>query len=315
MSPKLSKPPIVVILGPTAVGKTELAIQLAERTGGEIVSVDSRLFYVGMDIGTAKPTPEERSRVPHHLIDVCSPDDTWSLGVFQTEARKAIRGIHQRGRLPILVGGTGQYLQGLLEEWTVPELPPNEALRNILMQWSEEVTPAGLHKRLAYLDPSAAEKIDARNVRRTVRALEVIFCTGVRFSDQRQKRESDYAILKIGLKRPREELYDRIDRRVDRMIENGLIDEVIGLLNAGYSPKLPALSAIGYREIIDYLYGRLTREEAVRLIKRQTRQFVRRQSNWFKENDPDIHWLDMGDAPLIKAEKLMIEFRGNHEQR
>lgn len=311
---RLNKSPLIVLIGPTASGKSELAIQLAERIGGEIVSADSRLFYRGMDIGTAKPSHEEQKRVPHHLIDVCRPDETWSLAVFQREARRVIHEIHARGNFPILVGGTGQYVQGILEEWRVPPTPPNNVLRAILTSWASEITPQGLHSRLAVLDPAGAAQIDPRNTRRTIRALEVIFSTGRRFSEQRQKQEPEYSILKIGLKRPRSELYERIDRRIDVMLERGLIDEVRDLLSAGYPPDLPAFSAIGYREIIDYLYGRSTLEEAIRLMKRQTRQYVRRQANWFKDSDPEIHWIEMADSPLQKAEDLISTWKGKFHE-
>lgn len=313
MSP-CNKPPVIVILGPTAVGKTQLSIELAEKMNAEIISADSRLFYIGMDIGTAKPNLVERTRVKHHLIDVCMPDETWSLAVFQKYARATILNIQERGKLPMIVGGTGQYLQGLLEEFSVPEIPPDTRLREMLTRWGNEVSPERLHQRLGILDPEAALRIEPRNLRRTVRALEVIFHTGRKFSILRQSHPSPYSIIKIGLIRPRADLYERIDQRVENMFEAGLVNEVLGLLKQGYSPKLPALSAIGYREVIDYLWGRSTEEEAVRLIKRQTRQFVRRQANWFKQDDPTIHWLDMEDYPVEKAERMIREFLSQQGQ-
>ncbi len=289
--------PLIVIVGPTAVGKTELSIRLAEKVGGEIVSVDSRYFYRGMDVGTAKPTPEEMARVPHHLIDVANPDEVWSLALFKQAAREAIELIHQRGNLPFLVGGTGQYVQAVIEDWQIPEQAPDPRLRTILTQWADEIGPDALHAKLALIDPAAAQKIMASNVRRTIRAFEVFFHTGKRFSEQSQRHGSPYSLLKIGLKRPRSELYERIDLRIEQMFEVGFLQEVEGLLKQGYDPDLPSLSAIGYREAIAFLQGKISLEEAKMLMKRITRQFVRRQSNWFKESDETIHWFDMQINP------------------
>jgi tRNA dimethylallyltransferase len=282
--------PLVVIVGPTAVGKSEISLLLAERLDGEIISADSRLFYRGMDIGTAKPTLEDRQRVPHHLIDVADPDETWSLAVFQGAAKAAIEGIHRRDHLPFLVGGTGQYVQAVIEGWTIPPQRPEQRLRKALERWGEEIGFEALHARLARLDPAAAEKIDYRNTRRTVRAFEVILSTGQLFSTQRSKVPSPYSTLVIGLQRPRAELYARIDARIEGMLAAGLIDEVKGLLAKGILPESAALSAIGYREITAYLLGQTSLEVAVMLVKRHTRQFVRRQANWFKANDTGIHW-------------------------
>lgn len=286
------KPPLVVILGPTAVGKTEIAILLAERLNGEIVSADSRLFYRGMDIGTAKPGVEERALVPHHLIDVADPDQVWSMAMFQEAAILAINTIHNSGHLPFLVGGTGQYYRAIVDGWALPKVKPNPKLRSVLEHWAEEVTPQGLHDRLQILDATSAEQIDARNLRRTIRALEVILSTGKRFSEQRGQQKNLYYTVTIGLFRPRDELYKRIDLRIEKMIEAGLVSEVQSLLNRGYSSDLPTLSAIGYHEIIDYLAGKISLEEAIALMKRRTRIFVRRQANWFKSTDQSIHWYD-----------------------
>lgn len=284
------RPRLVVLVGPTAVGKTELAIQLAERLPAEIISADSRLFYTGMDIGTAKPTLEDRLRVRHHLIDVTPPDQTWNLAVFQQAAHEAILDILNRGSLPLLVGGTGQYIHAVLDGWHTPEVEPDPALRKVLHHLAEKTGPQVLHQRLAMLDPEAAANIDYRNVRRTVRALEVIFTTGVRFSAQRQRRTSSYQALVIGLTRSRPELYARIDARIQAMLAAGLVDEVRELLGKGYAPDLPAFSAIGYREMIAHIKGKISLAEAVELIQRQSRVFVRRQANWFKLDDPTIHW-------------------------
>ena len=296
---KDSRPPLLVILGPTAVGKTAFSIRLAARLGGEIVSADSRLFYRGMDIGSAKPSLEERAGIPHHLIDVADPDETWSLSRFQQEAQRALADIHARGALPILVGGTGQYIRAVIENWDPPPAA-REGLREILQTLSEAHPPEWLHERLRILDPGAAASIDPRNRRRVVRAVEVILTTGKRFSEQRRRGESPYRLLLIGLKRPRPELYERIDKRIERMFAEGFLDEVQRLLDAGYAPTLPAMSAIGYRQAAAVLRGEMSLDEAKRQMKRQTRIFVRRQGNWFKENDPSIHWLEAGKAEIVE---------------
>ncbi len=285
-----NKPTLILIVGPTAVGKTELAIRLAENLNGEIISADSRLFYKGMDVGTAKPSREELVRVPHHLIDIVDPDQTLSLGVFQQKANNIISDIHARSKLPFLVGGTGQYVRAVTEGWMPPEVVPNEKLRDELEKMKEERGIEWLHARLANLDSEAASKIDARNYRRTIRALEVIFTTGKKFSEQRGQGDSPYHLISIGLARPREELYRRVDERIDLMFANGFIDEVRGLLAQGYSAELPSMSAIGYRECVKVIKGELTVEQARAEMKRITRIFVRRQGNWFKGSDPNIHW-------------------------
>jgi tRNA dimethylallyltransferase len=299
------RPPLVVIVGPTAVGKTEISIQLAERLAGEIVSADSRLFYRGMDIGTAKPDLSQRARVPHHLVDVADPDQAWSLAVFQRAAYQAIAEIHARGRLPFLVGGTGQYVRAVTEGWQIPKVRSSPPLREALEDWAAEIGPNGLHDRLAALDPKAAARIDYRNLRRTVRALEVILRTGQQFSAQRSKDIPPFRSLQVGLTRPRKELYARVDARIDAMLSNGFVDEVRELLSQGYSPDLPTLSAIGYREIVAHLEGKTSFPEAVKLIKRHTRQFVRRQANWFKEDDPSIHWFRVEPRTVGEIEQLI----------
>lgn len=284
------KLPLVVIVGPTAVGKTSLSIALAERLDGEIVSADSRLLYRGMDIGTAKPTREEMGNVPHHLIDVANPDEVWSLALYQRQAYRIIDAIHAKGKLPFLVGGTGQYVRSIIEGWQIPPQKPDHSLRDVINQWVETIGADGLHHRLSILDPEAARRIDYRNVRRTVRALEVILKTGKRFSTLRRKQESPYLPIILGIERPREELYERVDQRIDQMLDASLVEEIKGLLEAGYSPELPTMSAIGYGELIGYINGETTLDEAITLIKRNTRIFVRRQANWFKPDDPRIKW-------------------------
>jgi tRNA dimethylallyltransferase len=296
-----NKPLLILIVGPTAVGKTELAIRLAEKLNGEIISADSRLFYKGMDVGTAKPSHEELARVPHHLIDIVNPDETLSLAVFQQEAQAVIADIHARNKLPFLVGGTGQYVRAVTEGWTPPEVTPNEKLRDELEKMKEERGVDWLHDKLRGLDEEAADKIDPRNYRRTIRALEVIFTTGRKFSAQRGQTESPYDLISIGLARPREELYRRVDERIDLMFANGFIDEVKSLLAKGYSAELPGMSAIGYRECIRVIDGELTIEQAKAEMKRITRVFVRRQGNWFKESDPNIHWFHPENEEDIEA--------------
>ena len=299
--------PLIIIVGPTAVGKTAVSINLAEYFSGEIISADSRLFYRGMDIGTAKPKKDELRRVAHHLVDVSNPNQVWSLVKFQEAAYQAINDILRRGKIPFLVGGTGQYIFSIVEGWEIPEAKPNPALRRILADLAKKVGPDKLHKRLGEIDPEAASRIEPQNVRRTIRAFEVILITGKKFSAQRIKSGSPYKNLILGIHRSRTNLYDRIDRRIETMLENGFIDEVKNLLKEGYSPNLPPLSAIGYRQIIRYLEDDISLDQAVMLMKRLTRQYVRRQSNWFKKGDPRIHWFDANSnlqedmARLIKG--------------
>lgn len=300
-----SLPPLIVIIGPTAVGKTEIAIRLAERLSGEIVSADSRLFYRGMDIGTAKPSLVDRQRVPHHLIDVADPDEVWSLARFQREARWVIGEILTRNRLPFLVGGTGQYVRAVTQGWQPPTVKPSPRLRNALESWAREIGEKGLHDRLYVLDADAAEKIDFRNLRRTIRALEVILSTGERFSEQRGQSPPIYDLLQLGLSRPRPELYARVDQRIHSMFEAGFIEEVRSLLEMGYAPNLPTFSGIGYREVSAYLQGKITLDEAIAQMKKATRIFVRRQANWFKPDDPDIHWFDVDEHTVEKMEQTI----------
>ncbi len=300
-----NKPPLILIVGPTAVGKTELAIQLAERLNGEIVSADSRLFYRGMDIGTAKPTREEMARVPHHLIDIADPNEILSLAVFQQKASEIIADVHTRSKLPFLVGGTGQYVRAVIQGWSPPEVEPDEALRAKLEREKEENGIYWLYDKLKSMDPEAAEKIDARNYRRTIRALEVILTTGTKFSEQRRQGESPYHLISIGLIRPRAELYERVDKRIDVMFVDGFLDEVKSLLAKGYSPSLPTMSAIGYRQCIRVINGELSEEQARAEIRRATRIFVRRQANWFKETDPNIQWFRVEEGVGKQIESLI----------
>ncbi len=294
-------PLVVILLGPTAVGKTATAIQLAQSLHGEVVSADSRLLYRGMDIGTAKPTVSEQGGVPHHLIDVADPDETWSLRTYQLAAFQAIETAMAADHLPIVVGGTGQYVRALTEGWRIPPQPPIPGLRATLENIAADLGPAQLHERLAAIDPAAAANIDPNNVRRTVRAMEVILGSGKRFSEQRRRIPLPYRYCQIGLTLPRDQLYARIDRRIDHMLDQGLVAEIQTLLDAGYSPDLPAMSAIGYREIASHLQGEISMEEAIVRMRRRTRQFVRRQANWFKPADPEIFWLVADEFAVDRA--------------
>jgi tRNA dimethylallyltransferase len=295
----------LVIVGPTAVGKTALALHLAEALDGEIVSADSRLFYRGMDIGTAKPTPQERARVPHHLIDIAAPDETVGLAEFQRRAIAAIAGIHARGRLPLLVGGTGQYVRAVVEGWRVPRVPPDPRLRAELEAQARREGPAALHERLAQLDPEAARRIDARNVRRVIRALEVCLLTGRPISAQQRKQPPPYRTLWIGLTMARAALYARADRRIEAMMEAGLEDEVRRLVEAGYRWELPAMSGLGYIQFKPYFEGQATLEDVVVEIKRATRRFIRHQYNWFRLSDPAIRWFDGATTTAEEIEAVV----------
>ena len=291
--------PLVAIVGATAVGKTELSLRIAEEIGAEIVSADSRLFYRGMDIGTAKPSLGDRARVVHHLIDVADPDESWTLAIYQEAARDAIADIHRRGRLPMLVGGTGQYVRAVIEGWLPPAQVPDARLRTVLEEWGRQIGPLELYRRLAVLDPAGASLNEASNLRRTVRSMEVILSSGQRLGEQRGKSQPPYRLLMIGLRRPRSELYTRVDARIDAMLQAGFLDEVRDLLDQGYSPDLPTLSAIGYREMIAHLQGQMTLDEVVLLMKRYTRRYIRQQSNWFRDTDERIHWFDLDEDPPI----------------
>lgn len=284
---------LVVVVGPTAVGKTDIAIELADELYGEIISADSRYFYRGMDIGTAKPNGAQLSRVNHHLINVADISDNWSLAVYQKAVISAIDEIIQKGKLPFLVGGTGQYIRAIIEGWQIPAKAPDPDIRNVLENWINKSGAEALHKKLSVIDPVAAKKIDYRNKRRTIRALEVIFHTGKKFSDQRTKGKPDFKYKIIGLNRDRRQLYDRIDKRIDAMFAAGFVDEVKALLEKGYSKKDPPMSAIGYPEVIQLIEGSLELNECINQIKKKSREFVRRQANWFKSTDERIKWFDV----------------------
>jgi tRNA dimethylallyltransferase len=287
---------LVAIVGPTAVGKSEIAIQIAVELQAEIVSADSRLLYRGMDIGTAKPTPAQRELVSHHLIDLAEPTENWSVAQYKRHADQAIDRIHSRDRLPLLVGGTGQYVTAVLEGWTPPPKAETEALRREFESFAEIHGAEALHAHLAAVDPDRAAQLDPANVRRVARALEIYEVTGNKASELTGAQPPSYPILRLGLTLPRDELFARIDARIDRMIQDGLVDEVQRLLDQGLSPDHPPMSAIGYRQIADYLLGSVTLEQSVRKMRRLSRQLVRRQANWFKADDARIDWYDVDES-------------------
>ncbi len=281
------------IVGPTGVGKSRLAIQLAQALGGEIVNADSRQIYRYMDIGTAKPTPQERAIVPHHLIDIASPNENFSLAQYQQLAIRTIEDIQQRDKLPIVVGGSGQYVWSVLEGWGIPQVAPNPEFRQGLEERASMGEGDKLHNELNAVDPEAAEQIDPRNVRRTIRALEVFNETETPFSRLKHKEAPPFNIFVIGLTADREELYLRIDSRVDRMIEEGLVDEVKRLVSRGFDFNMPAMSSIGYRQIGLFLSGELTLPGAIQQIKFETHRLARQQYTWFQLEDTRIHWFDI----------------------
>ncbi|MEK7354651.1 MAG: tRNA (adenosine(37)-N6)-dimethylallyltransferase MiaA [Chloroflexota bacterium] len=287
---------LVAIIGPTASGKSQLALRLAQQFNGEIVSADSRQVYRLMDIGTAKPGGDEMSIIPHYLIDIINPDEDFSLAQYQQLAYQSIADIQQRHKLPLLVGGTGQYLWAVVEGWKIPEVAPDLEFRQRLEGRAAQGETDQLYQELAQIDPDAAQRIDRRNVRRVIRALEVARNSEVSSTQPQLKISPPFNTLIIGLTTERKELYRRIDQRVDRMIEQGLVDEVKRLVEMGYDMALPSMSGIGYKQLGQYLGGELTLEAAVQQIKTETHRLVRRQYNWFRLKDERIKWFDIGDA-------------------
>lgn len=289
--------PLLVIVGQTAVGKTALSLLLAAQFNGEIISADSCLFYRGMDIGTAKPSLAERTAVPHHLIDICNPDETLSLGAFQKLAVEVIGTVHGNGRLPILVGGTGQYVKAVVEGWGIPEVAPRPPLRAAL----EQMGGNELARWLKMLDPVTAVRLDSRNVRRVIRALEVTLVTGRPISQLQKKNPPPYQLGMIGLYRERAEQYARIDARVEQMMAEGLLAELERLKEMGYGRRLPAMSSLGYQQLWAYLDGEMTLAEAVARIKFETHRFARHQAAWFHRDDPAINWFDASQPDVATA--------------
>ena len=283
------------------MGKTALAVRLALELGGEIISADSRQVYRYMDIGTAKPTPEQRAAVPHHLIDVVDPDEEYSLAVFLRQAHAAIQDIQYRSKLTFLVGGTGQYIRGLLEGWKVPEVPPDWELRRTLEERARQQGPAALYEDLVRLDPAAARRIDPKNARRVVRALEVRQALGDGHSSEPKRLAPQFEAVVFGLTLDRAALFQRIDDRGDRMIEAGWVAEVERLLSRGYHDGLPSMSSLGYRELAQHLSEKASLEEAVAEIKGNTRRFARQQYAWFRLGDERIRWVQASPEGFLEA--------------
>ncbi|MDI6709107.1 MAG: tRNA (adenosine(37)-N6)-dimethylallyltransferase MiaA [Bacillota bacterium] len=311
MGAEQRRPPLGVITGPTATGKTAVSIALAERLarGAEIVSADSMMVYRGMDIGTAKPSRVEMRGIPHHLIDVAEPDEPFSVARYRELAEAAVAGILARGRLPLLVGGTGLYIRAVLDEYHFAA-PPDEGLRRELADAVRHHGPEWLHARLAEVDPVRASAIHPRNVRRVIRALEIFRKTGrppSSFAPRFERGRERYAARVFGLFMDRERLYRRIEERVDAMLAAGLVAEVEGLLARGYRMDLPSMHGLGYKEIAAYLAGEIPYEEAVALLKRNTRRYAKRQFTWFK-TDPRIHWIEVGENadPMAVAEQILV---------
>lgn len=300
--------PVLVILGPTASGKTDLAVRLGAALGAEVVSQDSRQVYRGMDIGTAKPTPAERALVPHHGLDLVGPDQTWTLAQQQRMTYDSVERLHGAGRLPMLVGGTGQYLRAILEGWTVPEVPPDPDLRMSLTEESGRIGVPALHARLAEIDPEAAAKIMPNDLRRIVRGLEVWHATGRGLSEQQRAVPPPYDPLLLGVTMDRSALYARIDARVGRMVEVGLLEEIARLLSAGYSWDLPAMRTIGYGEFRPYFRDRAPLADCIERVRLDTHRFVRHQCVWFRKLG-DVHWLDSSEPVLRdRAERVVSEW-------
>ena len=306
---------LVAIVGPTAIGKSRLALRLAQDFNGEIVSADSRQVYRLMDIGTAKPTRQELSLVPHHLISIVNPDEDFSLAQYQRLAYKAIDDIGQRNKLALLVGGSGLYVWSVLEDWGIPQVPPDPEFRHSLEKKAVEVGKDELYHELMKVDPAAAQRIDRRNVRRVVRALEVHRGTETPFSQLQHREAPPFNTLIIGLTADRAELYRRIDLRVDEMIRQGLIEEVEKLVNMGYDFNLPAMSGIGYNQIGMFLKGELTLAAAIQQIKFETHRFVRHQYAWFQLKDDRIKWFDIESKVESEIATLLARFIGGWGSR
>lgn len=287
--------PLIVLTGPTAVGKTGLSIRLAKALNGEIISADSMQVYRHMDIGSAKITKEEMAGIPHHLIDVLEPAKEFNVVLFQKMAKEALEGIYDRGRVPIVAGGTGFYIQALAYDIDFTETDEDPSLRRELEQTAKEKGAQYLHQMLREADPASAERIHANNIKRVIRAIEFYRQTGTKISEHNQeerRKQSPYDLFYYVLNMERQSLYERIDRRVDQMIRDGLIEEVRKLAAMGCTRDMVSMQGLGYKEILDYLDGRSSLEEAVCLIKRDTRHFAKRQLTWFKR-ERDVRWLNL----------------------
>ena len=306
---------LVAIVGPTGIGKSQLALSLAQRFSREIVSADSRQVYRHMNIGTAKPTSQELSLVLHHLVDIVNPDDDFGLAQYQHLACEAIKDIRRRDKLAILVGGSGLYVWSVLEGWQMPEVPPDPEFRRNLQREAIEIGKDKLYQELVKVDPLAAQRIDPRNVRRTIRALEVYRTTGIPFSQFQNKQSPLFDVLIVGLTVDRAELYRRIDQRVDEMMKQGLVTEVKQLLDMGYDFNLPAMSGIGYQQIGMFLRGELILETAIQQIKFETHRFVRHQYTWFRLKDERIKWFNIQSGAESEIIALVSKFAIDKERR
>lgn len=300
---------LVAIVGPTAIGKSSLALELGRTFGGEIINADSRQVYRYMDIGTAKPTLEERAVVPHHLIDVVNPDQDFSLALYQSKVRKMIDDIQRRRKPALLVGGSGLYVWAILEGWRIPAVPPDHVMRQELEARAQSEGVEALYEELKQLDPDAAERIDPRNIRRLIRAIEVSR-QGKPFS-RLQGKEPFVNSLVIGLTTDRTDLYRRIDARVDSMMEKGLLTEVEGLITKGYGFDLPSMSGLGYKQIGMFLQGEIDLPTAIQQIKGNTHRFARHQYNWFRLQDERIHWFDIRKEIKQAVQDLIERFSAN----
>ena len=292
---KTEKTPLLIVAGPTATGKSDSAVELALRMNGEVISADSMQVYRGMDIGSAKVTVGEMRGVPHHLIDCADPSENWNVVRFQKEARRAVQDIASKGRLPILCGGTGFYIQALLYDIDFTQMEENTPLRDRLSALAAEKGPEAVHALLLEKDPASAAAIHPNNLKRVIRAIEFMEESGgsiAAHNSQQRERESAYRSVFFVLTMDRARLYERIDRRVDIMMERGLVDEVAGLRAMGIQRDSTSMQGIGYKQIYGYLDGEYDLEEAVRLIKRDTRHFAKRQLTWFKR-EKDVIWTDL----------------------
>ena len=309
---------LIVILGPTGVGKSLAAVKVAEALGGEIISADSRQIYRGMDIATAKPGPEMLARVPHHLLDIVEPDEIFSAGRHREMARQIILRLYQEGKTPVVVGGTGLYIRALLYGlWQGPGA--HWDLRNRLLEEERTFGPGHLHRKLAEVDPEAALRIHPRDRAKTLRALEVVLLTGIpltRHHQEHRKRGADIGhpssgsegrdSVVIGFHRERDDLYQRINHRVDEMVRSGLVEEAARLLKLGYHEELPSMRGLGYRQVVGYLRGQYSLQEAIALVKRDTRRYAKRQMTWFRK-EPHVRWVDLAprDEAHQAAEKVL----------
>jgi tRNA dimethylallyltransferase len=306
---------LVAIVGPTGIGKSRLAIRLAQTFNGEIISADSRQVYRYMDIGTAKPSPEELSLIPHHLINIVNPDEDFSLAQYQQLTYRAIEDIQRRNKSALLVGGSGQYVWSVLEGWVIPQVPPDLKFRHSLEKKAAMVGKDELYHELMKVDPMAAQRIDPRNVRRVIRALEVHRSTKTPISQLQYKKAPPFNALIIGLTTNRGELYRRIDSRVDQMIKQGFVAEVERLVNMGYDLSLPAMLSIGYKQIGMFLKGELTLATAIEQIKFETHRIARQQYSWFQLKDGRIKWLNIQDSVDPTIIKLIADFREAHKKQ